>query len=491
MDPRRKALAHAPFFEGLDSGHVDALADTARIRRFETGERLIEEGAAADACFILQSGRVRLVFEPPEEGLRAGGQTQSDVTVRDYDDPGRFLGWSALIPPHRYRGTVSALEPTEVIELKRETVEEYLRRHPAFGNAVMKRVIWVVGSRLRETRIRLVVKRYHSEIAAIRALLEQSAPQLSVDSPLHKIPYYLENRLTLGDAFQALEMLQVHGTPRERDLAVLSLDILKNVRKELDLYRGLQRVYETVASASPDSDPETIRKLCCDRFTEVFDKINYVIEGWENLPEKPGFIVVMNHLINHPDNTLPNAFQLTLDTHFVSAMILYRKYGQAPIRVIRRSRLDEYGHQRYYDRLGYIYVYSGHVDQSAEEPGIAQEDRRKFFLDAARDLLLAGTNVVICPEGTSVATADSPVAFKPGAFRLAAYVKPEPLIVPIAVANFDKKITRTKVSARIFEPFRLSERVADGSDEALHAFIEGFNAEFREFVQEAIRLTAG
>jgi CRP-like cAMP-binding protein/1-acyl-sn-glycerol-3-phosphate acyltransferase len=490
MDPRRKALALAPIFEGLDPGHLDALADMARMRRFETGERLIEEGAEANACFILGSGRVRLVFEPPAINPQAEGRTEGGVTVRDYDDPGRFLGWSALIPPHRYRGTVSALEPTEVIELSRDTLESYLRRHPVFGIAFMKRVIWVVGSRLRETRIRLVAKRFHSEIAAIRALLEQSAPQLSVDSPLHKIPFYLEHRLTLGDAFQALEMLRAHGTPREKDLAELSLEILKNVRKELDLYQGLQRVYETVASAAPDSDPETIRRLCCDRFVEVFDKINYVIEGWENLPEKPGFLVVMNHLINHPDNMLPNAFQLTLDTHFVSSMILYRKYGQPPIRVVRRSWLDEYGHQRYYDRLGYIYVYSGHVDQSIEDPEITQEDRRKFFLDAARAHLLAGRTVVICPEGTSVPMADSPVAFKSGAFRLAAYVKPEPLIVPIAVANFDQKITRAKVSARIFEPFRLSERVADGSDEALHAFIERFNAEFREFVREAIRLTA-
>ena len=36
--------------------------------------------------------------------------------------------------------------------------------------------------------------------------------------------------------------------------------------------------------------------------------------------------------------------------------------------MIRKSRHDEYGHQRYYDHLGYIYVYSGHVDDSVEDP---------------------------------------------------------------------------------------------------------------------------
>jgi hypothetical protein len=46
----------------------------------------------------------------------------------------------------------------------------------------------------------------------------------------------------------------------------------------------------------------------------------------------------MNHLDNHPDNLLPNNFPLTLDTHFVASMILFERYGAAPIRVIRKSR---------------------------------------------------------------------------------------------------------------------------------------------------------
>ena len=66
----------------------------------------------------------------------------------------------------------------------------------------------------------------------------------------------------------------------------------------------------------------------------------------------------MNHLSNHLDNLLPNDFILTLDTHFVSSMILLKKYGEAPVRLVRKSDPGEYGHQKFYDRLGYIYVYS-------------------------------------------------------------------------------------------------------------------------------------
>jgi hypothetical protein len=64
------------------------------------------------------------------------------------------------------------------------------------------------------------------------------------------------------------------------------------------------------------------------------------------------------------------------------------------------------------------------------------------------------------------------VAFRAGAFRLARHVDPEPLIVPIAVANFDKRITRTRTAAVVGEPLRLSDHLpASASDSELHDFV--------------------
>ena len=148
---------------------------------------------------------------------------------------------------------------------------------------------------------------------------------------------YLENRLTIADAFRALELVKAHGDEHERDIAAHCLEILQQVRKELKLYQDLQHVYEVVASAPAGVPAEEIRKRCCKEFIKLFDRLDYVIRGEENLPDRPGHIFVMNHLFNHPDNTLPNRFQLTLDTHFVPAMLLLRKYGEAPVRIIRKS----------------------------------------------------------------------------------------------------------------------------------------------------------
>ena len=201
----------------------------------------------------------------------------------------------------------------------------------------------------------------------------------------------------------------------------------------------------------------------------------------------------MNHLANHPDNLLPNDFVLTLDTHFVASMVLYEKYREAPIRVIRKSRPDEYGHQLYYDRLGYVYTYSGYVDPEPGRRAVPPEVRRRFFLDAAGLYLTLGMNVVICPEGTSCTTEESPLRFRPGAFELAAYVRPEPLVVPIVVAGFDRRLTRTKVVAVVHEPFRMSEQLPDPRDrEALLRWLnDNLHPRYRTWVREAAARTTG
>ena len=157
------------------------------------------------------------------------------------------------------------------------------------------------------------------------------------------------------------------------------------------------------------------------------------------------------------------------------------------MRVVRKSRLDEFAHQRYYDRLGYIWVYQGHVDESEDDVTALADERRRLFLDQARAILRAGTNIVICPEGTSVTTERSPVRFKAGAFRLAAHVRPEPLIVPIAVANFDKKVTRVRLSAVVHQPFRLSDVLPEPvADADLYGFLDAYHERYKGYVADAV-----
>jgi CRP-like cAMP-binding protein/1-acyl-sn-glycerol-3-phosphate acyltransferase len=477
-------LEGAPFFEGFDHRDLAELARHATTRTFDPGARVFTEGDPATALFLLVAGTVELSV-----GLPAGGTV---MVVQSVTHAGYPIGWSSLVAPYAYRATATAREPTRLLRLGRDALERYARAHPAVGVALMRAVIGVAGDRLRATRARLIARRYDDVVVAIRALLAQSGPQLSVASPLHRLPYYLEHRLTLEDAFHTLDALREHGEEVERDLAALCADVLARVRQELQLYQRLQTIYQVVAVAGAAADPAEVRRRSTLEFRRLFAGTRHRIAGFQHLPDRPGHIVIMNHLRNHPDNLLPNNFILTLDTHFVASMILFERYGQAPIRVVRASRPDEYGHQQFYDRLGYIYTYAGHVDAGDEDPNSSPQARRRLFLDAAGAHLRAGSNVVICPEGTSTSTEESPLRFRPGAFRLAAHVRPEPLLVPVAVANFDQQLTRTTTAAVIHQPFRLSDFVADPADEpALLAFINHrVGPWFHGWVREAVALAA-
>ena len=490
-------MHESPFFEGMERGHLEHLARHARKKTFEPRDHVIRQGAPATAFYVLARGKIELSFAKPgadavapneESGPEMYGQTLPHIVGHR----GYPVGWASIVEPHRYRATATALERTEMLVLDRELFEEYAKERPDFGLAFMRRVLWLIGNHLRMTRTRLVAARYGSVPQTVRALLDQNAATLSVTSPLHKIPHYLENRLTVDDAYRTLGVMKAQGDEVERELATQIADLLDEVWREVKVFRQLQGIYELVAGASPTMSPEELRRRNCEAFAELFEGTDHVIRGRENLPDQPGHIFVMNHLSNHLDNLLPNAFILTLDTHFVSSMILLKKYGEAPVRVVRKSDPGEYGHQKFYDRLGYIYVYSGHVDPTDDDASSTPAERRRLFLDTARAHLRNGRNIVICPEGTSTETENSPLPFKSGAFHLAANMRPEPLIVPIAVANFDKKLTRTRTAAVVNEPVRLSDHLGeDIGGQALRDFVNGYVYErFRGYVREAVRLAA-
>ncbi len=492
MTPELETLRASPFFHGFAVEDLEWLATRSEWRDVETGVELFAQGEPASSFSLLVSGNVKLSFDVNGSGFAGSGGDRAGSgldPLQTISHPGYPIGWSAMIPPYAYRATATAAEPARLLTLERCALEEHAEASPSFGLDLMRALITLVGDRLRATRLRIVARRYDDDALAIRELLEESGPRLKAGSPLHRLPHYLESRLTLADAFHVIDVLKSDGDAAERELSALCEDLLENVRRELWLYQSLQRIYDSVAGASPRLDARMVRERNMREFQELFRGTRYRITGLENLPEPPGHLFVMNHLKNHPENLLPNKFILTLDTHFVSSMILFERYGQAPVRVIRKSRPDEYGHQSFYDRLGYVYVYSGHVDP-IEDSATSAESRRRLFLDAAGSYLEAGTNVVICPEGTSTSTEESPLRLHPGAFELAAHVEPEPLIVPIAVANFDKKLTRVTTSAVVHEPFRLSESVRDPSDRgALLEFINNdLQPRFEAWVEEAVTL---
>ena len=252
----------------------------------------------------------------------------------------------------------------------------------------------------------------------------------------------------------------------------------------------LNKIYKRVVSASPNSKSSILLKLSNDDFSRAFDQVPFVIEGIENLPNDPRNIYIYNHLAAFSNNELANGHAFSIDSHFISAKILYPKYKDGGQRIVRASRDTEFWRSGYYSRLDNIVVHNPESDILHETDLEKKLRKEKFFQDAQKTFD-SKRPLAIAPEGTSETpdnfTETSPGPFKTGAFQLAALLDPEPLIIPIALANFDKPVSNTIYSAVIKPGFKIFDYVSNPNNkEMLNEFLLDFRKIFRGYVEEAI-----
>ena len=468
-------LSQSLFFEPFSLTRKLALASAAISHQISKGKTLCQQGDIGDdGLYILAKGEMIASFN------RSG----DDIFLRSYNTPGQILFHPALTINQAHNETLIARNDTLILRIALRDLETISEIYSDFFMMLIKRLLWLVGARLKNTRAHVLAQRYEEERTAIAHLLNEYSPKLAIDSDLYKIPHLLANRMTHQETFTYLDKLQENGSKLERILSGVFLDLLGDVRREANFYRALYSVYDSVVNAPKSMKVEEVRYNSIKHFQTAFEETRYVIKGRENLPNTAGNIFILNHLISHPYNTLPNGFELALDTHFVSAMILEPKYGDGGVRVVRKGRAAEYGHHFYYDRLSHIYVYTDESD-AVHFSKNSYIQQRELFYQTAEGYLREGKNLVICPEGTSRWSNMSPDVFKAGAFRLAAKITPEPWIIPIAVVNFDKRVKKNALAAVIEKPFKISD-VTDPNDRAsLSEFLNNYRHTFRSYIQHA------
>ena len=362
-------LRPSAFFE---EPNLRVLAEAPESRYFCRGEPLIAQGDTKPGLWVLATGRVALNHRPHGSG--------EAFALRTLSNPGSIVGWAGFAGVSEYSTSVVVTRDCTVYRIDPGALVDRLTDDPFFAQALTRRLLLLVSTKLRAARALFISRRFEQEILAVRNLLEQSCTQLSVGSPLHRLPHLLESPLTPGDAFDCIEHQLAHSSdPLDRNLAQLCQDMLAEVKREHEFFDALRRVYHAVVTAPPEMPPRDVRKLCARGFRDAFRRVRCVVNGERHLPDSPGQIFIFNHLKNHEFNTLPNNFQLTLDSHFVSSVVLDRKYGDSGVRVVRKSRGTEYGHQNSYDRLGHISVYTSEADELHETTEEKRLRRNDFF----------------------------------------------------------------------------------------------------------------
>jgi len=121
-----------------DTSEILGLASQTRVPKTDVLFRLGDE---AKNLLLVRSGRVRLTFP-----MRIGNE-QKDILAEERV-PGQMIGWSALIPPHRFTLQAVATTEAELLVLPGQALRQLFREKPRVGYTVLTNLAQIVGQRL-------------------------------------------------------------------------------------------------------------------------------------------------------------------------------------------------------------------------------------------------------------------------------------------------------------------------------------------------------
>jgi CRP/FNR family cyclic AMP-dependent transcriptional regulator len=133
-------------FDRLTAAQRGTVAASGQEVSFVAGTRLFDEGNLASGCWLIRSGQVAL-----ETGVPARGQ----VVVQTLG-PGDVLGWSWLVPPHRWQFTAIANGPVSAIWLDTVRLRALAEEDKELGYPLALGLFEGLLARLQSTRARLL-----------------------------------------------------------------------------------------------------------------------------------------------------------------------------------------------------------------------------------------------------------------------------------------------------------------------------------------------
>jgi CRP-like cAMP-binding protein len=129
---RVAALHRVQLFAGIPGRVLAAVAEAAVETRFSAGDVLMEEGAVEAHLYAIVEGRVR---------VHLGDRTLVEL------GPGATVGELAVLVPAPRTASVTALEPTHVLRVDKEVLDELLVDWPELAHGVIAEL----ATRLRAT----------------------------------------------------------------------------------------------------------------------------------------------------------------------------------------------------------------------------------------------------------------------------------------------------------------------------------------------------
>lgn len=136
----RTVLRRIPLFRDFSDHDCDAVMSVLRLRQFQTGDVVLQQGAPGDHMVIVLDGRLRVETVDAQGNKTELGAIQA----------GEVVGEMAAIDPAPRNATVVAASDTVVYELARGGLSQLRVNAPGACVAIVSAVIGDVTRRLRE-----------------------------------------------------------------------------------------------------------------------------------------------------------------------------------------------------------------------------------------------------------------------------------------------------------------------------------------------------
>jgi HD-GYP domain-containing protein (c-di-GMP phosphodiesterase class II) len=135
-------LREISFFSSMSDADLRQINEIITEKEYGTDEIIIEERTEAESFFIIYKGKIE-ISKRFEGGEKAVLSIQSD---------GAFFGEMSILDEGRRSATVSALEPTTVLEIQKNDFEKLLYMAPVLAYRILREL----STRLRETGALLI-----------------------------------------------------------------------------------------------------------------------------------------------------------------------------------------------------------------------------------------------------------------------------------------------------------------------------------------------
>jgi hypothetical protein len=127
---------------GLDAvERADVLALASPLT-LSPGDVLFRLGADATNLYLIERGLIALTMP-----MQIGGHDEN--VLIDERIAGQTVGWSTVIPPHRFTLTATAPVRTELLAFSRDNLLSHFLARPRVGYVISQNVASIVGQRLQ------------------------------------------------------------------------------------------------------------------------------------------------------------------------------------------------------------------------------------------------------------------------------------------------------------------------------------------------------